>query len=90
MSDLISRQAAMDYIGSMNMVDQIDEQAYIEAMNYFESLPSANKSGHWIDDGDCSICSKCHEAYGLTSLGQLYAPNFCPNCGADMRGGDDE
>lgn len=53
-------------------------------------LPSANRSGHWIDDGDCSICSKCHEAYGLTLLGQLYTPNFCPNCGADMKGEDND
>lgn len=42
--------------------------------------------GVWIDDGDCTICSKCKTAYGLTVLGTLYAPNFCPNCGARMRG----
>lgn len=72
-SDAISRQAAMDYIGSMNMVDQIDEQAYIEAMNYFESLPSARPTGEWIvDEGqqvlmqkaiadgeDWKVCSVC-------------------------------
>ena len=40
--------------------------------------------GEWIGDGDCIICSNCKTAY--TFMGS----NFCPNCGADMRGGDAE
>lgn len=105
MSDLISRQDTIDAIehvtwyhqnrnGQMVSGANSDEhQAWYKAQDVYEAIeavPTANKSGHWIDDGDCSICSKCHETYGLTLLGQLYAPNFCPNCGADMRGGDDE
>lgn len=104
-SDTISRQAAIDAIehvtwyhqnrnGQMVSGANSDEhQAWYKAEDVYEAIeavPAANKSGHWIDDGDCSICSKCHEAYGLTSLGQLYTPNFCPNCGADMKGADDE
>lgn len=38
--------------------------------------------GRWIGDGDCIICSNCKTAY--TFMGS----NFCPHCGADMRGGD--
>ena len=86
-SDAISRQAAIDALKENTVemggddwceigVHKDDIEAIINA------LPTANKSGHWIDDGDCSICSKCHEAYGLTSLGKLYTPNFCPNCGS--------
>ena len=74
------RTSELDFILNINKALQ----------NAIKALPSVNNSGHWIDDGDCSICSKCHETYGLTLLGQLYTPNFCPNCGADMRGGDDD
>jgi len=89
--DLISRQAALDAISTFGNREYRRKQGTLQdAYKLISALPSANKSGHWIDDGDCSICSKCHETYGLTLLGQLYAPNFCPNCGADMRGGDDD
>ena len=51
-----------------------------------ESIPPADVRpvvrGDWIGDGDCIICSNCKTAY--TFMGS----NFCPNCGADMRGGD--
>lgn len=50
--------------------------------------------GEWsltIDDwfGDCYKCSACGEEFVLdegTPKDNGY--NFCPNCGADMRGGD--
>lgn len=105
MTDTISRQAAIDAIEMVDWYHQNqskdmvsgansdEHQAWYKAEDVYEAIeavPTANRSGHWIDDGDCSICSKCHETYGLTLLGQLYAPNFCPNCGADMRGGDDD
>lgn len=37
----------------------------------------------WIPDYECNLCG---------SRGWKYADamNFCPNCGADMRGGDAE
>lgn len=38
-----------------------------------------NKQGAHI----YSVCSKCNMAYLETDF-----PNFCPNCGADMREGD--
>lgn len=44
-----------------------------------------NVRGEWIDDREhnCYLCSACGLP-GLKSFG------FCPNCGADMRGGDAE
>ena len=50
-----------------------------------EDAPSAdvreNVHGHWADDDKCSVCGEepLYE-YDLRTL------NFCPNCGADMRG----
>ena len=47
------------------------------------------KKGRWVWQGSisegCWVCSECklkfYQGYGND--------NFCPNCGADMRGGDD-
>ena len=55
------------------------------------------KRGEWIGEGDgyadggivydtwyCSNCDHCEEGE------ELALPNYCPNCGADMRKGADD
>lgn len=57
-------------------------------------IPSAdvreNVRGRWITynelASDMLVCSEC-ERYFIGS-GDEYDYNFCPNCGADMRGND--
>lgn len=57
-----------------------------------EMLTIERKTGKWIEqddgwDGVYYECSCCKEAFTLidgTPTDNLY--NFCPNCGADMRG----
>ena len=56
-----------------------------EVINLLNKLPSADvverKRGEWIVGTEqCTCCG----SYGLISF------NFCPNCGADMRGKSDE
>ena len=53
------------------------------------SLPSApeRKTGKWIYDGDSYKCDKCGTVYGWWADSQT--SNFCPNCGADMREGQE-
>lgn len=46
--DCISRQAAMDFVGSMEMCDEISAEAYQELMNYLEELPLAQPEPQWI------------------------------------------
>lgn len=59
----------------------------IEAI--INALPSANKSGHWIHDTHYGLnlpehkCSEC----GTWEYSDEES-NFCPHCGADMRGED--
>ena len=70
------------------MNDTIYRQAAIDALvSIIEELPSAQperKKGRWIDMDDHVMCSCCGAAhYGVDR-------NYCPNCGADMRGGQDE
>lgn len=99
--DTISRQAAIDtvmqFMPSLTTPDgsgSFDQEIY-EAQEMFvdigqalNNLPSAQpKRGKWktvVCDGvELVVCSEC----GYT--GAFWTYNYCPNCGADMRGGKD-
>lgn len=64
----------------------------LECMKAVDEQPSAQKKGKWFnhyceEDGekDGIECSECHDWWYIG-----YEPNFCPNCGADMRGEQNE
>lgn len=49
--------------------------------------------GEWIDKGDYAVCSNCGAHSGTQYDGVEPIPlktNFCPNCGARMKGADNE
>ena len=80
------------------MVDLISRQDALECVSYdveytilrLKNLPSAEperKKGEWIDDGD-PLTFKCDKCGYLVA--RYNNTNFCPNCGADMRGEQDE
>lgn len=81
MNDTIYRQAAIDALS------QYPFEKVVNCVSIIEELPSAQperKKGRWIDMDDHVMCSCCGAAhYGVDR-------NYCPNCGADMRGGQDE
>ena len=88
MSDLISRQAAIDRLTEYGNGRAVFISVG-EAIIRIEQLPSAQpepKMGKWkrhyCEDGnpDGWQCDKCKEWY---YFGQTL-PNFCPNCGAKM------
>ena len=101
MNDLISRQAAIDAFDGV----KVDEGRCTEydtgyndgidfAVSKLSVLPSAQperKTGRWIphedEDGEHygDKCSECGEWY-VMPYGKT---NFCPNCGANMRGEKD-
>jgi len=81
MSDYISRKAAKSKIRAA--FPSLEDRCRINEI--VNSLPAADVRpvvrGHWEDRGSLSArCSEC----GCKSL---RASDFCPNCGADMRGG---
>lgn len=100
MDDLVSRKAAIDAIGKVadELYENIKKGATFPQRQWFdgmahaqsilEDLPSAQperKKGHWIKQElapqtllFCSLCG-CKKPQGVVG-------NFCPNCGADMRG----
>ena len=49
-----------------------------------EDVLSTRRKGYWKDECSCSVCNWIHEDdHGFALLTDY---NFCPNCGADMRG----
>ena len=96
MDDLISRQDAIDAIIRYLMSPQAQlasTRSFKQcAIDILWDVPSAErKRGKWID-GDVEtgalniqytekICSICGWSHSL-----VIPNNFCPNCGADMRG----
>ena len=82
MNDLISRQAAIEALKRE------------EAIWEFPSAQPERKKGKWIkEDGMANgivmrvvKCSLCKEKAGINEEGFWHLSNYCPNCGADMRG----
>ena len=89
MSDLISRQAAID-LWVWGDTDKWRDSKVVHIED-IEALPSARKKGKWrrriVDSGFNSdwVCSKCGYRWQYDYINF----NFCPNCGADMRGEED-
>ena len=90
MSDLIERQAAIDALNKMLhdcfWADDEELDAVITTLNELPSAQPERKNGKWLDGSipTYAICNVCayQERYA-------YENNFCPNCGADMRGDND-
>ena len=59
--------------------------------NHYESADA--EQGEWIEEGEYAECSMCGAHSGTQFDGVEPIPlktNFCPNCGARMKGGEDE
>ena len=96
--DLIDREEAKWVVFCHR--DHVEDQA-----NAIDELPSVRppaqperKKGKWSFIGDnmfeCTCCGTPYTTQQLNGLRNYntdpYAPKFCPNCGADMRGEQDE
>ena len=70
--------------------DSITHQALEVAI---EALSAEAVQGEWIDQDNGAFypyeCSNCHEPPICDDYG-YYLTNYCPNCGARMKGGEGE
>ena len=52
-------------------------------------MPTENRYAHWVEETDRTNhwhCSACGKVQGVACM----AMNFCPECGAEMRGDENE
>ena len=98
--DLIRRSDAIKAIEELpntyNGWSDAYDKAYI--IGTLEEVPSADRpQGEWVDaeipleSGDTmpiQVCNLCKTFYPLAYTGGGH--RFCPNCGARMKGADDE
>jgi len=86
MDDLISRQAAINAVNTALFPKINTAKDAEKALCGLPSVQPERKKGKWIR-GDIKgipfCCSVCTGRFN-------YEWNFCPNCGADMRGEHDE
>jgi hypothetical protein len=94
MEDTIRRSDAIKALIRMGGI-KIDKAL---AMGEIRSIPSADRpQGEWIDaeiplesggSMPIQVCNLCKTFYPLAYTGGGH--RFCPNCGARMKGADDE
>ena len=95
MSDYISKEKLMSHIESQYKSFGEDYDA-LQILGDIEDFPTEERPhGEWIKKdtyfgkcwATCSVCKKISDGTGQDNgFGHDYSyPNFCPNCGADMR-----
>ena len=88
MSNLIRRQDAIDLIEQFYAFESKSEQIALQiAMRDLPSAQHEPKRGKWVRDGHHIRCDQCGMYMCDTDReGDRIPTEFCPNCGADMRG----
>lgn len=92
----IARIQALEVMAVFEM-DRVYNQALHNAIAVVKGIPSAQperKTGKWVEcDHEKWVvgvhalrCSECNGGYHLSNEMTIYYWNFCPNCGADMKG----
>ena len=86
MEEYIKRSDMLRLIAKWSDGYRYVEMPAVDMRDEVNALPSADvverKHGKWIFTGDSTWnCSVCDEYV-------LSASNYCPNCGADMRGAE--
>lgn len=81
---LIDADALRDKI---HYTDDFYETPYIDYDDILEAPTIEPKRGEWLPDENGDFrCTNC----GRIAEWEFFEDNFCPNCGADMKGADDE
>ena len=66
----------------------------LEPSQYIEIIPAADvapvRNGWWVKHGRKWQCTNCKVLMSIDGTPTENLLNYCPNCGADMRGSNDE
>lgn len=97
MDDLISRKDAIKtvagYISNLCMAYGnylTVEESERASTALLRQVPSAERKGEWVRDY-CSVCCSECSAYAPCYEDRTdWLSNYCPNCGARMKGGQNE
>lgn len=89
MNDLISKASVCEILSDIYPMDGervVEVEKIDKAYDAVLGLPETEerKKGKWEVTSFYTKCSECGESF------PIIPQNFCPNCGADMRGGDNE
>jgi len=97
--DLLSRcQYVLNHgLAKADGTHPIDVETLLEVVKNLPSAQPERKKGRWIDDGKgLYMCSSCGKLW-MHWWASVVPPNqmckelrYCPSCGADMRGEQDE
>lgn len=85
--ELISKDDVIKALQKWNCRDY--DSLTINPYEVLRDIPTIEerKEGHWIRDGHHIECSECSEYICDTDReGDTIPQNFCPNCGAYMKG----
>lgn len=97
-NDYISRQDAIDFVDAGHLCNPNEPRwSDNEVVSFLRSRPSVQpgrKNGKWNFIGynmfECTFCGIAYTTRQLDGLRNYntdpFAPKWCPNCGADMRG----
>ena len=100
MSDLIKRSDAIEAYADIYWIDDRLNLAYREELDQIDekirNIPTVEiadrPQGEWIEVDDASISCRCSVCGWEAHLYEddVYGMPYCPNCGARMKGADDE
>lgn len=101
MAEYINRDLVYRAVADVMSYNDVPLQRYDSLLDVVGSIPPVDvrpvRRGRWVDEhvykqtmsgkiyDGFTYCSNCKQDF---SFG--YRSKFCPNCGADMRGGDAE
>ena len=94
MSELILKKDALncfhDWIDRYGHEHTADEDAVYQRIAQLPAVQPERKQGKWKSIGWSGRIHKCNQCGNMLDFGGVNAgrgdANFCPNCGADMRG----